>query len=75
MQSLIPLEDGNGVKLTVAHYYTPKGHSIHEQGIQPDIEFKLKESAATEDTDFLQAISLLKMFKFFNFATSPPSGP
>ncbi|MYE07892.1 MAG: S41 family peptidase [Oligoflexia bacterium] len=75
VQSLIPLEDGNGVKLTVAHYYTPKGHSIHEQGIQPDIEFKLKESAATEDTDFLQAISLLKMFKFFNFATSPPSGP
>ncbi|MDE0118430.1 MAG: S41 family peptidase [Bdellovibrionales bacterium] len=75
VQSLIPMEDGNAVKLTIAHYYTPNGHSIHEQGIQPDIELKVKETTDTEDTDFLQAVSLLKMFQFFSFATSAPSDP
>jgi len=36
VQHVIPLEDGSGVKLTVAHYYTPSGRQIHEEGIAPD---------------------------------------
>lgn len=28
------------VKLTVSNYYTPKGHSINEVGIKPDVEVK-----------------------------------
>lgn len=41
VQSVIELEDGEGnkvgLKLTVAKYYTPKGRSIQEHGIAPDI--------------------------------------
>jgi carboxyl-terminal processing protease len=37
VQSLIPLPDGSGLKLTVARYYTPKGRSIQERGIVPDV--------------------------------------
>jgi len=43
VQSLIPLPDGSGLRLTVAHYFTPNGRMIHrdgknkEWGIQPDI--------------------------------------
>ena len=43
VQSLIPLADGSGLRLTVARYYTPAGRSIHRDeknktgGIVPDI--------------------------------------
>lgn len=43
VQSLIPLSDGSGLRLTVAHYYTPLGRMIHRSeknpnwGIMPDI--------------------------------------
>ncbi len=36
VQTLIELEDGSGLKLTIAKYYTPKGRSIQERGITPD---------------------------------------
>ncbi|TVQ80864.1 MAG: S41 family peptidase [Bradymonadales bacterium] len=36
VQHVIPLEDGSGIKLTVAHYYTPSGRQIQGEGIEPD---------------------------------------
>jgi carboxyl-terminal processing protease len=36
VQTVIELEDGSGLKLTIARYYTPKGRSIQEKGILPD---------------------------------------
>lgn len=38
VQTLIPLSDGSGIKITTAVYYTPKGVSLQAQGIKPDIE-------------------------------------
>lgn len=38
VQSIIPLEDGDAIKLTTAKYFTPKGNYIHGVGIDPDIE-------------------------------------
>ena len=37
VQTVYPLEDGSGLRLTTALYYTPSGHSIQEVGITPDI--------------------------------------
>ena len=37
VQTIIELEDGSGLKLTVARYYTPKNRSIQELGIAPDV--------------------------------------
>ncbi len=37
IQTIIPLADGAGLKLTTARYYTPKGRSIQAKGITPDI--------------------------------------
>ena len=37
VQSVIDLEDGSGLKLTVARYFTPKHRSIQELGITPDV--------------------------------------
>ncbi|MDC0709743.1 S41 family peptidase [Stigmatella sp. ncwal1] len=36
VQTVIELEDGSGLKLTIARYYTPLGRSIQERGITPD---------------------------------------
>jgi len=37
VQSVIPLRDGYGLKITTALYYTPKGRSIQAEGITPDV--------------------------------------
>ncbi len=37
VQTVFPLEDGSGLRLTTALYFTPAGRSIQEVGIQPDI--------------------------------------
>jgi carboxyl-terminal processing protease len=37
VQTVIELEDGSGLKLTIARYYTPNGRSIQEKGITPDL--------------------------------------
>ncbi|NNN06751.1 MAG: S41 family peptidase, partial [Elusimicrobia bacterium] len=61
VQSLIPLPDGSGLRLTVAHYYTPSGRLIqrdarHDVGgitpdvavdVDPDVEAKLYEQWET----------------------------
>lgn len=37
VQSVIPLPDGSGLRLTTSKYFTPSGESIHEKGIMPDV--------------------------------------
>ena len=37
VQTIIELEDGSALKLTIARYYTPSGRSIQEKGITPDV--------------------------------------
>lgn len=43
VQSIVPLVDGSAVKLTVSTYYTPKGRSIHGEGVKPDVEIELED--------------------------------
>ncbi len=38
VQSVFPLKNGEGLRLTTARYYTPSGVSIHEKGITPQVE-------------------------------------
>lgn len=38
VQTILPLPDGSGLRLTTARFYTPSGHSIQADGITPDIE-------------------------------------
>ena len=38
VQTIIPLSDESGLRLTTAKYFTPKGTSIQARGIAPDIE-------------------------------------
>ena len=40
VQTVIPLGEDVGLKLTIAKYYTPNGTSIQAKGIDPDIYFE-----------------------------------
>ncbi len=37
VQTIFPLSDGAGLRLTTAKYLTPKGRALHGQGLEPDI--------------------------------------
>jgi carboxyl-terminal processing protease len=37
VQTVIELDDGSALKLTIARYFTPSGRSIQEHGITPDV--------------------------------------
>ena len=37
VQSIIPLRNGGGIRLTISKYYLPSGKSISEVGVTPDI--------------------------------------
>tara|TARA_E500000178_G_scaffold161813_1_gene161406 strand:+ start:645 stop:1778 length:1134 start_codon:yes stop_codon:yes gene_type:complete len=37
VQSIIPLRNGGGMRLTISKYYLPSGESISEVGVTPDI--------------------------------------
>jgi carboxyl-terminal processing protease len=39
VQTVLPLRNGGGIKLTTARYYTPSGRSIQAEGIQPDVVY------------------------------------
>lgn len=67
VQRTFYLSDGTGVKLTVAKYYTPKGHDIHKKGITPDVETELDEELKNqssisheEDNQLQKAIEVLQ---------------
>jgi carboxyl-terminal processing protease len=40
VQTIFPLKDGSGLRLTTARYFTPNGRSIQAKGIVPDIVVK-----------------------------------
>ncbi|MGH7275946.1 MAG: S41 family peptidase [Candidatus Rokuibacteriota bacterium] len=55
VQTIIPLSDGSGLRLTTAKYYTPKGRSIHGKGITPDIIVEITKEQQAAARDRLQA--------------------
>ncbi|MDF2988508.1 MAG: C-terminal processing peptidase [Eubacterium sp.] len=69
VQSTYSFDDGTGLKVTIARYFTPSGVCIHGEGINPDVEVKLpdkyKDTPASaipreEDLQLQKAIDTLE---------------
>ncbi len=77
VQTILPLSDGSGLRLTTAKYYTPKGKSIHKIGVQPDIVIDPKaiQSAKKEEADEKKdgKKSTVKEAKTSKSDTKPPA--
>ena len=70
VQTIFPLKDGAGLRLTTARYYTPSGRSIQAKGITPDVTVKFvrpeeeKEGAALKmpsEKDLERALDIEKV--------------
>ncbi len=48
VQTIFPLNEGFGMRLTTAMYFLPDGSTIHEQGLNPDILVPCDESSSTK---------------------------
>jgi carboxyl-terminal processing protease len=55
VQTIIPLSDGSGLRLTTAKYYTPKGREIHGKGITPDIVVDEPPAAQEQEDEAKQS--------------------
>ena len=64
VQSIIPLRNGGGMRLTISKYYLPSGKSISDVGVTPDIFVEEKGSKfkinTTTDNQLEYALKLLK---------------
>jgi len=63
VQTIEPLSFGGAVKLTIAHYLTPKGQVIDKKGLTPDIVVEMEPELQSEkdtDTQLQRAIEELK---------------
>jgi carboxyl-terminal processing protease len=50
VQTIIPLPDGAGLRMTTARYYTPANRSIQDLGIAPDVVVATAQNAAGEES-------------------------
>lgn len=51
VQTIIPLADGAGLRMTTARYFTPSGRSIQATGILPDIVVEAENGTRAEKTE------------------------
>lgn len=63
VQTIIPLNDDSGLRLTTARYFTPKGTSIQARGITPDIIVKQMEVKDPEERDHFRESDLRNHFE------------
>ena len=65
VQSIIPLSDGGGIRLTVSKYYLPSGKSISDVGVAPDILIEEKgenfKTNSPSDNQLNYALKLLTL--------------
>lgn len=71
VQTVIPLTDGSGLRLTTAKYYTPKGKSIQSTGITPDIVVKLEAKNGAKEHPVVREKDLERHLKNDQTDTKP----
>ena len=62
VQSIIPLRNGGGMRLTISKYYLPSGNSISEVGVAPDITVKEEDDFKINSENDNQLNYALKLF-------------
>lgn len=58
VQTIYPIDNTTGLKLTTSKYFTPKGRDIHKKGITPDIVVEQPENG--EDLQLAKAKEIIR---------------
>lgn len=66
VQTIIPMEDGSAVKVTMAKYFTPNGNYIHDVGITPDIELEYEYQGEDETYNPMHDNQVVKALEVLN---------
>ncbi|UNU73127.1 S41 family peptidase [Moraxella nasovis] len=74
VQSVIPLGDGQAVKLTTAHYLTAKGVKIDGVGVKADVNFPKNTSDDRVDDWLERALALMEKAKLAKGVEFTPVG-
>ncbi|MBF0385571.1 MAG: S41 family peptidase [Candidatus Omnitrophica bacterium] len=69
VQSVIPLPDGSGLRLTTSKYFTPSGESIHGKGITPDVVVKFQRPSKEPEDEQAKKIEEI----FYNVEQKTPA--
>ena len=51
VQSVLPMGQSGGIRLTTARYYTPSGRSIQALGVTPDVFLEFKKAEENEEDE------------------------
>ena len=65
------LSNGGGVYLTIAHWYTPDGRLIEEEGVQPDVVVRFPTGNQQTITEDVQMTAAIKQLDFQTAAAAP----
>lgn len=65
VQEVVDLRGGSFLKITIAHWLTPKGNSISDVGLEPDVkvDFTEEDIKAKEDPQLEKALEIVKDLK------------
>lgn len=74
VQTIIPMSDGSGLRLTTARYFTPNGTSIQATGITPDLVVPQLELVKKQEGQQLREANLAHHFSAETKQAAPPAG-
>ena len=63
VQSIIPLQNGGGIRITISKYYLPSGKSISEVGVLPDIIVRENDDFENNTASDNQLDYAIKLFQ------------
>ncbi len=76
IQTIIPLPDGAGLKLTTTRWFTPKGRLVHGKGLAPDLAVEGRDippvtSETTDDELLARDVQLRSALEHVTRAVAP----
>lgn len=66
VQTIMPLQDNSGIKVTTSRYYTPSGECIQGTGIKPDIVIEGPQDVLSSELKFEDDVQLKKAIEVIN---------
>ena len=60
---MLPLTQDSSIKITVAKWYTPLGHSISESGLEPNIKISITDEDLESGRDPQEAAAVDYLLK------------